>query len=663
MEKIIAVVVTYNRKNLLLKVINALKKINYPHFNILIIDNASTDGTYDYISNEITTNIIYKNTAKNLGGAGGFSYGISEAIKLGFDYVWVMDDDCIPSNNTLDAFLSFKEKINNDFGYLSSKVLWTDGNPCLMNIQRVSLAQEIKDFTKNQRITLGSFVSLFLNSKAIIDLGLPYKDFFIWGDDWEYTYRISKKYKCYYVADSVVTHECKSNMGVSIVDDHNRVDRYFYAYRNEAFFYRKAHLKGIIYNFFKVNSHRLKLILKNPKDKKEKLNIISEGLKASKSFNPIIEYAYPNSKTVNVLEFFGEPLSYGGQEAFMLNMYSAFKSNNIRYTLATPFNLDNQGLINISKIRNEEIHHYDYPFNSKKRKKYIIKVLKEELKNNHYDVIHIQSGSIYTLLNASKIAKKNNIKRIIVHSHCAGGNGLKYKLIKYISDKSLSKYANTYYACSRLAGECKFNSNIIDNKLIIINNGIDTNNFSFDLNIRNKYRKDFNLDNKLTIINVGRFSLQKNHEFILKIALELKKATNEFKIILVGDGELKEQIISKIKEFNLKDYFIILEKRNDVSSLMMASDVFILPSLYEGLSVTSIEAQASGLKTLCSDTITKETALTDLIEFLPITDPIIWKNKILDINNHNRTMYADKIKELGFDRNIIASFLEENYRR
>ncbi len=665
MEKITAVVVTYNRKNLLLKVINALKGITIPNFNIIIVDNASTDDTYEYISNSLSNNIIYKNTGSNLGGAGGFSYGINEAMMISSDYIWVMDDDCIPSESTLSEFIKFKASINNNFGYLSSRVLWTDNTPCIMNVQRTSLSREITDFSKNQKILLASFVSLFLNSKAILELGLPYKEFFIWGDDWEYTYRISKKYPCYYVSNSIVTHECKDNMGVSIVEDNNRIDRYFYAYRNEAFFYKKAGLKGIIYNFLKVNSHRINLILKNPPNKKEKLSIIKKGLKASKLFNPLITYSYPDTVTINVCEFFGEPLSYGGQEAFMLNMYEAFKATNIHYTLVTPFILDNQGLISISKNRNEEIHHYDYSFDTKKRKSYIKKVIIKELSNNHYDVIHIQSGSIFTLINASKIAKKNNIKRIIVHSHCAGGKGLKYKLIKFISDKKLSKFADTFFACSKLAAECKFSSNIIkSNNYTIINNGISTSNFSFNESIRNQYRKKFNIEDKLVILNVGRFSLQKNHSFILLIAKELLKSTTKFKIILVGDGELKEEILLKIKEYNLNDYFIILEKRNDISSIMMASDIFILPSLFEGLSVTSIEAQSSGLLTLCSDTITKETALTDLIKFIPITDPSLWKNEILLYKPiDNRTRYSNIIKSNGYDRNDTAKFLEEVYRR
>lgn len=665
MELITAVVVTYNRKELLLKVLTSLKTIKKQGFNILIVDNASSDGTYDFIKDYLDDNVIYQNTGSNLGGAGGFSYGIDLAIKNGANYVWVMDDDCIPNEGALNAFINFKNTINNDFGYLSSKVLWTDGTPCVMNVQRKSLSKKIKNFNKNQKIILASFVSLFINAKAIIELGLPYKDFFIWGDDWEYTYRISKVYPCYFVSNSIVSHECKSNMGVSIISDHNRVDRYFYAYRNEAFFYKKTGIKGKVYNFLKVNSHRLKLILKNPSDKKEKLAIIKKGLKASKQFKPIINYTYPNSTKINVCEFFCEPLSYGGQEAFMLNMYEAFKAPNISYTLVTPFKLDNNGLINVSLRRNEEIHHYDYQFDTKKRKKYIRYIAKKELTNNKYDVIHIQSGSIYSLLYVSKIAKKNNIKRIIVHSHCAGGSGLKYKLIKFISDKKISKYANSYYACSKLAAECKFSNEIIkNNDYLIINNGINTNKFCFDENIRNEYRKKFDLENKLVVLNVGRFSLQKNHKFIIEIAKELSKLRNDFKIILVGDGELKEEILNKIERLSLDKYFIILEKRNDVSSLMMASDIFILPSLYEGLSVTSIEAQSSGLLTLCSDTITKETELTDIIKFLSINNPLIWVNEIMSFNPIlNRKKYSNEILLKGYDSNTTANLLEENYRR
>lgn len=660
-NKIIAVVVTYNRKVLLKECLSALLNIQDRNLDILIVDNGSTDDSLGYIANIINSSnkVKYINTGCNLGGAGGFNLGIKEALLNGYEYIWIMDDDCIVNSNSLSYLKKFAAK-NKNFGYLSSKVLWKDGSLCKMNIPRKTLSKEVVNVNKCQKIILASFVSMFLNSKAVVECGLPIKDFFIWGDDWEYSARIAKKFNCYFVPDSVVLHKCKKNEGVNLLTEKERLDRYFYAYRNEGYFYKHQGLKGKIYWFLKYNYHRLRLL--TIKNGREKIEIINKGLNSQKNFNPKIEYIFPENFIINVCEFFGEPIAYGGQEMFMLNMLNSFVDQNIKYSIVTPFDMVNGSFNTFKEIK---LVSYKYKFDSIFRKLYIVKAFKKFIKSNKVDVLHIQSGSTFVLFKVASIAKKNGVKKVIIHSHCAGKLNLKYKLIKKYSDKKMDKYVDTYFACSYLAAKWKFPISIIENnKYYLIKNGINVKNFTFNLDIRNFYREKFGLSNSFVICHVGRFSEQKNHIFLTNVCKRLSSVCDNFKVILVGDGELKQQIINKIREDGIYDKFIFLEKRNDINNIMMASDVFVLPSLYEGLAITSIESQCTGLFTLCSDLITKETEVTDIIKFISIDNPDEWVNAILEVKKlkYDRTKYSKVVEDAGYNSKMSARFLENIYR-
>lgn len=663
---VVAVVVTYNRKELLRECLISLLNQTYKNLRILVVDNFSTDNTHNHIKDLIdeNKNLEYINTGSNLGGAGGFNFGIKESLKFNPSFIWVMDDDSLPTSDALTKLINYGKKINNNFGFLSSKVLRKDKSMCLMNIPRISISKEIKDYDKDQKIILGSFVSTIFNVDAIEEVGLPIKDFFIWGDDWEYTRCISKSYPCYYVSDSVVIHQCKENKGVSIVNETERLNRYFYAYRNEGYFYRKSGLNGLIYYFIKVVYHFLAVLLKSRNEKLNKLKIILNGMVASFKFHPKIEYSFANEKSINVSIFFGEPISYGGQEAFMLNMLNSFSDQNIIYTIATPFKCDNTNFLNFEN-KKIKIISYNKKFDTVLRKHYIKKCFKDFLKQNKSEVVHIQSGSLYVLYYLSKLAYKNNVKKVIIHSHCAGTSNLKYRLIKHVSDKKIDKYVNVYLACSNLAAEWKFPKEIINEKKFkIIFNGINTNKFKFNDEIRTEYRNKLNLNGYLTLCNVGRLSEQKNQKFLVDICDLLKRKNVKFKCLVVGDGELKNDLIKKVEDKKLTDYIVFLSRRNDIANIMMAADIFLLPSIYEGLAVTTVESQATGLPTLCSSTITKETNLTDLIKFLPINDANIWANEILRFaeKKFDREIYANMIKQSGYDSKQSAKLLEEIYR-
>lgn len=292
MKKVIAIVVTYNRKYLLKECINSILKQDYSNCEVLIVDNNSSDGTKEYIVNELKNNKVhYINTGFNLGGAGGFNFGMKEAYKLGCDFMWIMDDDCIVHNDSLKKLLEADNKLNGEYGFLSSKVLWKDNSICIMNIPKRSFSKWLKDYQKNmQTIEMASFVSLFIKTDIVEEMGLPIKEFFIWTDDWEYTRRISRKYKCYFVSDSIVTHKSKENIGASIAIVDDRLDRFKNLYRNDVVLYRREGIKGWVLLYIRLIFHKFKILKSNKKDKIKRIKIIDDAIKQGKGFYPKIEY-------------------------------------------------------------------------------------------------------------------------------------------------------------------------------------------------------------------------------------------------------------------------------------------------------------------------------------------------------------------------------------
>ena len=373
---------------------------------------------------------------------------------------------------------------------------------------------------------------------------------------------------------------------------------------------------------------------------------------------------YRPSTQINVLECFGEPLLYGGQEAFILNMYRNFIEKQIKYTFFTPFNCENKDLISLTQERKDEIVAANKNFNSKFRKFYITKEFKRLLQKKQFDVVHIHTGSVFALYSLAKIAKKAGSKKVIVHSHAGGFNTFKYRFIKGYSDKRITKYADVYLACSKLAGEFKYPKQIMESgRCIVINNGIDCEKFTFNEEKRKEYREEFGLNDRFVICNIGRYSDQKNHEFLVEVIKLLSEKITNFKVILVGEGEKKEEIKKKIADYNLQDHFIYLERRNDVNNILFASDLFAFPSRYEGLGIACIEAQCTGLYTLASSEVPAEANLTDIIEFFFLFDAKIWVDRIVELKDKivDRKKYSTIIKEAGFSAKVSARLLENTY--
>lgn len=294
MSRVAAVVVTYNRLGILKKCIKALLDQTYA-CDILLINNASTDQTEEYILElrQIYQQIYYCNTGKNLGGAGGFCYGMKWAVELGFDFIWVMDDDCIPQNTALECFMNFAHQHENEkYGFLSSLALWKDGSVCRMNIQRKTVFRAVSRFNKRAiSIKLASFVSLFVPAKIIKENGLPISDFYIWSDDWEFTRRLSRKYPCYLLTDSIVWHLTQANIGANIAfDSVERLSRYMYLYRNDMMLYRREGIYGYIYYVLKCFYNLIQIIFLSKQYRLKRIKIMLEGIKAGINFNPAIRY-------------------------------------------------------------------------------------------------------------------------------------------------------------------------------------------------------------------------------------------------------------------------------------------------------------------------------------------------------------------------------------
>lgn len=275
-----------------------------------------------------------------------------------------------------------------------------------------------------------------------------------------------------------------------------------------------------------------------------------------------------------------------------------------------------------------------------------------------YKVIHGHMPSLgFIYMNA---AKRAGVPVRIMHSHNASAsNNIKGK-VKGIAVK-FAKYPSNYLiACSEKAGKFQYGKS----KFKVMHNAIDAKRFSYNSEIREEVRKELGLKNEVAFLHIGRFTKQKNHIFLISIFEEYLKNNSNAKLFLMGEGELLEEIKNCVKQKKLTDNVVFLGVRNDAWRIYQACDMFLLPSLHEGLPVVGIETQAAGLVSVMSDTITKEVDITGLVHFLPLEFIASeWAVKIAEIlkSARERVNTYQQIVEAGYDMCHEVSRIQEMY--
>ena len=296
MLKTLAVVVTYNRKKLLEECLFSLKNQTEKELDILVVDNASTDGTRDYLEAINDEKISCVFLSENTGGAGGFSAGIREGVLRGYENLWLMDDDTVPQTDALEELLKADKNLNGKYGFLSSLALFTDGSPCVMN-NHLLPSKITSDSVRAVggeiyfEVLTATFVSLFIKSGIVKQYGLPIKEMFIWSDDTEYTSRITKGDKGYFVPQSKVLHKMEKNQSPALESPSpDRLERMTLNIRNRYYIARRDGFKKKM-RFYARHAILFFRVLFKAKDKKfKRIAVIFKGIFKGWAFRPKTEY-------------------------------------------------------------------------------------------------------------------------------------------------------------------------------------------------------------------------------------------------------------------------------------------------------------------------------------------------------------------------------------
>lgn len=349
----------------------------------------------------------------------------------------------------------------------------------------------------------------------------------------------------------------------------------------------------------------------------------------------------------------------GGVEAVTINYYRNIDKNKVQLDFICDEDSTNIPYEEIEKMGGKVIiiPSYSKPF------KYH-KALKRVLKEGNYKIIHsnINTLSVFSLF----AAKCAGVPVRIAHSHSTSNKKEKKKnLMKQVLRPFSKVFATDYMCCSELAGRWLFGNKEYDKgNVYLLNNAIDLDKFKYNESLRKKKRNELGIkDDTLVIGHIGRFVAQKNHDFLIDIFNEIHKKNNNSILLLAGQGPLMEDIKNKVKELNLDDNVKFLGQRNDANELYQAFDVFLLPSLYEGLPVVGVEAQAAGLLCYLSDDMTKETKVLDITKFMSLNNtPEEWADNILDdVKKYKRIDTSKEMTAKNFNIKEEAKKLEEYY--
>ncbi len=291
-NNVLAIVVTYNRAYFISNTINALLR-QTKKCDILVINNGSSDNTSDILNSfSNNQNVIILEFSDNQGMAGGQNHAMKYAVKNEYDYVWVIDDDMIPSGTALENLLFFGEKLDEEWGGLSGGVYWKNGDICEPNRPKTGLFCFVtnEDYKNGPvSVSMVSWGSMFVKTEIIKKVGYPIKEYFIYTDDYEFSSRISNISNLFFIPQSKTYHYIVKNQKVNIANDSaSRLNRYYYLFRNDMNFYKRYRIIGLLYVFLKIFVNTLKVILFG-NSKLLRIKYIFSGAVDGLSFNPSID--------------------------------------------------------------------------------------------------------------------------------------------------------------------------------------------------------------------------------------------------------------------------------------------------------------------------------------------------------------------------------------
>lgn len=364
------------------------------------------------------------------------------------------------------------------------------------------------------------------------------------------------------------------------------------------------------------------------------------------------------TEPIRVLQVFAE-MNRGGAETMIMNLYRHIDRAKIQFDFIVHTNekcafdeeIEQLGGIIYRVPRYVGKNHFEY---------------KDAWQNffiSHpeYKIIHGHVRSTASLY--LKVAKKHGLITI-AHSHnTSSGNGIS-SVVKNILQYPIRHTADYFLACSEAAGKWLFGDTVVSrSNFKVLVNAIETDRFSFNNHSRDAIRNEFGIENKYVIGHVGRFHPQKNHEFIIDVFKSVHNKVKNSVLLLIGDGALKESIQMKVRKEKLENSVIFAGVRSDVPDIFQGMDIFVMPSLFEGLPVTLIEAQASGLKIFASDVITNEVAITNNIEFMSLNSSAeVWADRIMEYRDgYERKNSSQEIIASGYDVKNNAQELEQFY--
>lgn len=293
-----------------------------------------------------------------------------------------------------------------------------------------------------------------------------------------------------------------------------------------------------------------------------------------------------------------------------------------------------------------------------------LKRVRDVCKKNNIKIFHFNGGAPIGFL-TMLAAKAGGVKWITFHSHNGGmsNEGWMAKVVSALCRPLLGLVVDDYWACSELAANFSFPRRVVkDKKFYFMPNAIDLEKFKYNAEVRNQVRNELGVADKFVVGHAGRFNHQKNHTFLIDIFAEIHKKNPDAFLVLFGVGELQDSIKNKVNDLGLTDSVLFYGASDQMERMYQAMDVFLMPSNFEGLPVTGVEAQAAGLPIVFSDVITHEVAVSPNIEYVSLNKPVsLWADKVLAFKGTERRDYCDELRSHGFDQTVMVKHFQEYY--